>query len=238
MTDQYDGPHTQKGTAMRKVCGAKTRKGTPCQGLAMENGRCRMHGGNQPKGMASPNWKHGRYSKHMGTRLGPLAYEAAHDPNLLDLTELVAVYQVRIQEALELLGTSGFTAETAEKIVKVWGDFRLAQDIAVQNRNVGQARMIQAANEMDALVASLGNQADVWRELDLAAINLKKLAESERKRRIEAHSLIPVTAANNFAYEIMLLVRQEISDPTSWNRIEVGITDLLGKYPAIADSVE
>ena len=26
-------------------CGAKTRKGTPCQAPAMKNGRCRLHGG-------------------------------------------------------------------------------------------------------------------------------------------------------------------------------------------------
>ena len=26
-------------------CGAKTRKGTPCQCPAMKNGRCRLHGG-------------------------------------------------------------------------------------------------------------------------------------------------------------------------------------------------
>ncbi len=26
-------------------CGARTRAGTPCQGPAMRNGRCRMHGG-------------------------------------------------------------------------------------------------------------------------------------------------------------------------------------------------
>jgi hypothetical protein len=26
-------------------CGAKTRRGTPCQSPAMPNGRCRMHGG-------------------------------------------------------------------------------------------------------------------------------------------------------------------------------------------------
>ena len=26
-------------------CGAKTRRGTPCQGPAMPNGRCKLHGG-------------------------------------------------------------------------------------------------------------------------------------------------------------------------------------------------
>ena len=29
-------------------CGAKTRRGTPCQSPAMPNGRCRMHGGKSP----------------------------------------------------------------------------------------------------------------------------------------------------------------------------------------------
>lgn len=28
-----------------KVCGAKTRKGTPCQKMALKNGKCRLHGG-------------------------------------------------------------------------------------------------------------------------------------------------------------------------------------------------
>ena len=46
---------------------AKTRKGTPCNGPAMRNGRCRMHGGAStgpltPIGRArsaQANWKHG-----------------------------------------------------------------------------------------------------------------------------------------------------------------------------------
>ena len=30
---------------MARLCGAKTRSGSPCQSKAMTNGRCRMHGG-------------------------------------------------------------------------------------------------------------------------------------------------------------------------------------------------
>lgn len=30
---------------MKPLCGAKTRRGTQCIGLALENGRCRNHGG-------------------------------------------------------------------------------------------------------------------------------------------------------------------------------------------------
>jgi hypothetical protein len=45
-------------------CGARTRRGSPCQSPAMKNGRCRMHGGpstGAPKGNRNA-WKHGHYS--------------------------------------------------------------------------------------------------------------------------------------------------------------------------------
>lgn len=52
-------------------CGAKTRRGTRCQGPAMANGRCRMHGGpstgpRTPAGLERSRrarWKHGAYSQ-------------------------------------------------------------------------------------------------------------------------------------------------------------------------------
>ena len=52
-------------------CGAKNRRGTPCQCPAMQNRRCRLHGGlsTGPKTLAGIErirravTKHGRYSK-------------------------------------------------------------------------------------------------------------------------------------------------------------------------------
>jgi hypothetical protein len=51
-------------------CGARTRRGNPCQSPAMANGRCRMHGGRSTgprtkEGLARSaraRWKHGFYS--------------------------------------------------------------------------------------------------------------------------------------------------------------------------------
>ena len=54
-------PHT------RKRCGAKTRSGKPCKNGAMENGRCRMHGGKStgpPKENQNAK-KHGFFSKYI-----------------------------------------------------------------------------------------------------------------------------------------------------------------------------
>ena len=50
-------------------CGAKTRGGGTCKSPAMENGRCRMHGGKSKKGIESGTYKHGLYSKYAGESL-------------------------------------------------------------------------------------------------------------------------------------------------------------------------
>ena len=61
-------------------CGAKTRRGTACQGPAMRNGCCRMHGGlstrpKTPEGIERirrAQLKHGRYTKAAkAERAGP-----------------------------------------------------------------------------------------------------------------------------------------------------------------------
>jgi hypothetical protein len=47
-------------------CGAKTRRGTPCQKPALKtNARCQIHGGRggAPSGAANGNYKNGRYTK-------------------------------------------------------------------------------------------------------------------------------------------------------------------------------
>jgi hypothetical protein len=52
-------------------CGAKNRRGLPCQQPAMKNGRCRLHGGKSTgartaegrRRIAQANLKHGYYAK-------------------------------------------------------------------------------------------------------------------------------------------------------------------------------
>jgi len=48
-----------------RICGAKTRAGTPCKNWGMwPSGRCRMHGGKSYGGAASPTFEHGWYSRY------------------------------------------------------------------------------------------------------------------------------------------------------------------------------
>jgi hypothetical protein len=49
-------------------CGAKTRRGAPCQSPAMPNGRCRIHGG-KPRALRNA-LKHGLYSAEPSSEIG------------------------------------------------------------------------------------------------------------------------------------------------------------------------
>lgn len=76
-----------------KRCGAKTRRGTPCQAPAMPNGRCRLHGGlspGAPTGERNGNYRHGRYSK------ATLATRRAARRDLANLRALIRELSERV----------------------------------------------------------------------------------------------------------------------------------------------
>ena len=85
---------------MDRLCGAKTRSGSACQNRPMPNGRCRMHGGKSLGGIASPNFKHGGYSKFLPVRLGDNYQEAMADPELLALRDDIALLDARVHDLM------------------------------------------------------------------------------------------------------------------------------------------
>lgn len=66
----------------------------------MANGRCRMHGGSTPTGMALPQTTHGRYSKNLPTRLAERYEAALKDPDLLALRDEIALTDADIARLL------------------------------------------------------------------------------------------------------------------------------------------
>ena len=83
-------------------CGAKTRSGTPCKRSPRLNGRCKLHGGTAPTGLASPNFKHGRYSKAFG-KIGKRFEDSINDPALLDPRRAVATQDLIVTKCAERL---------------------------------------------------------------------------------------------------------------------------------------
>lgn len=110
--------------ARKERCGAKTRKGTPCQKWALENGRCHLHGG-RSKGAAKGN-KHavttGEYETIYAAALeddeiGILAMDLAEE--LEECEEAIKIAKIRKRRMLmrikKLTGQDFHTVSRSEQ---------------------------------------------------------------------------------------------------------------------------
>jgi hypothetical protein len=86
----------------RKICGAKKRNGDPCRAIPMRNGRCRIHGGTTPVGMALPQYKH----------------DALLDTELVTLRDDIALVDSKIQERMEQAKSNPISFEELQPMIE------------------------------------------------------------------------------------------------------------------------
>jgi hypothetical protein len=181
----HDGP--------KKVCGAKTRKGTPCQeDKLFPNGRCYRHGGPSPKGAASPHFKHGKHSRYYPRGLQRLIEQAAADPDLLRLHK----------EAAELDGMKGAAFRAMEKPAPPWKKaIKLCRVLKGELASVeGLARTtVRTLENLAALLEQGADAAEAWRRgwAEVKDLIARKtvVAAAEHKR---AHDAANVVTAEQF----------------------------------------
>lgn len=227
MSDHESG-HATSGLATRRQCGAKTRSGQPCKGAAMANGRCRMHGGNAKRGIASGTFKTGRFSKYLpgGYRE---AYEAAvNDPELLNMSDGLAVLYARFHELMRGLGND----VPGRKLGAEWRRFRNAQ-----TRRDGPA-MIASAARLDALIEGAAGRSAQWADIQQVLSQIAALTAQEQKRRVEMQGLMKVEKVADFARELLMIVRSEVADPGTWARVQDRVVTMMGAYSAVVQADE
>ena len=174
-------PHAHE----HKMCGAKTRHGTPCKGWAMApSGRCRMHGGLTPRGMAAGSFKTGRYSRSLPVALAAAYEEALAQGNITHLGDELALIETRTKSLLEQL-------QTAEPLPEVWFNLKAALAEFQAAESIGDPDAGRAAlSTMADLIGKGSEQADIWDE----ALNLverrRRVVDTETKREVQAHAMI------------------------------------------------
>lgn len=198
-------------------CGAKTRGGQPCRQHAMANGRCRMHGGASPSGLAHPNTTHGRYSKHVPTRMLANYEQAQQDPDLLNLREEIALLDARLSDLLRRVdsGESG----------RLWKDLRTA---AKAYRSGDEDQQMQSLLDMLALIDRGYMDTQAWGEISSLLEQRRKLVESERKRLVEMQQMMTMSQAQLLIARLYDVVTQHVSDRTTLAAIGAGLQALAG----------
>jgi hypothetical protein len=201
------------------MCGAKKKDGTPCRMSAMRNGRCRLHGGLSPAGIASGTYKDGRYSKVLPTRLAARYAEAEHDPQLLELRSEISLTDARLADLLARVD-SGESGALWQALMTARGDLLAARKANNANDQV------DALNTIIELISKGHADYRAWSEIATVLEQRRRLVESERKRLTEAQQTLTIEKAMLLIGAIGGIIKAHVTDVTTLRKISADISAL------------
>lgn len=201
-------------------CGAITRSGQTCSNPAMSNGRCRMHGGKTPVGIASPHIKTGRWSKDLPTRLAERFSESEHDPDLLSVRADIRLIDTLMKDDFDNLET-GESAEAWEKIRG--GIDKLDDGIAAEQFGKVQQALREMRDVVDKRILHYASVAEIRSKLE----QRRKLVETEQKITLAGEQAITVEKAMLFVGAIAGILKTRIHDSTLLAAIQADVSLLL-----------
>lgn len=214
----------QRNERGQRICGSRRtswpRNTAPCQSVfIMPNGRCRKHGGDTPRGIASVHYKgvnpdYGRYGKALPQRLGALWEESRSDPVKLELEDDISLVLVRINELISKLD-AGESGSLWREALSTFEEFEQAQRLMQEGRRNKDESVIAKASTSAAealtkhrtiLKRGAADYA-VWQEIVDLIEQRRKLVESQRKRQIEQLEMVATEQVLFYVYELARAIK-------------------------------
>jgi hypothetical protein len=201
-------------------CGAKTRSGTPCKNAAMDNGRCRMHGGATPRGFALPQTKTGRWSRDLPTRLADRFAESEHDPDLLSVRADIRLLDTLMKDDFDNLDTG----ESKEAWVKMRESVDKISDGITGKKDVDVQKGLRDLRDIiDGRVLHYASVEEIRSKLE----QRRKLVETEQKITLASEQAISVEKAMMLVGAIAGILKTRIHDTSILTTIQQDISLLL-----------
>jgi hypothetical protein len=186
-----------------------------------------MHGGATPTGIALPQTTHGRYSRHLPTRLAARYEEAAHDTELLTLREDIALLDTRLADVLGRVD-SGESGALWEALLTAKADYLKATD---RDRDHMLTVLLGLIEEGAADYAAW---ADVRSLLD----QRRRLVESERKRLVEMQQTLTVEKAMLLLGAVAGVIKAHVKDRAILQAISADLDRLVSVQEAERTSLD
>ena len=204
------------------VCDATARStGMRCGNPAVRGStKCRMHGGSSLAGIAHPQYRTGRYSKHLPAKLRANYEEAMRDEELLSSREEIALLSSRVAELAGRLqfGDSG----------NLWGDLReVFDELQAAMRGNKVERMTACLMRMGGIIKMGNDNEGMWSEIRDTCETLNRVRASENKRQVELRQLIAAPQAIALMMAVVQIVQRNVSDARTLNNIQREVSLLL-----------
>lgn len=213
----------------KAICGAHNKRGLPCEKSPSQGrNRCKLHGGNSPRGVAHPRFKSGGFSRDLPSRLAQRYENAVADPKLLELRSDIAVVESRIGDLLSRVDT-GESGAMWRGVKTLYNEMRAAVQAGDQQK---------FANLLGELgkVVNKGHQDYVaWDEVLKTITARRRLVESERKRLVEMKQMMTAEQAMGMLGFVVNVIRKrtyEIVPGEVGQRLLASISADINRYVA------
>ncbi|MBD3251199.1 hypothetical protein GF380_01870 [Candidatus Uhrbacteria bacterium] len=193
-----------------------------CRQLVSREGeRCRFHGGKSLKGIASPRYKHGRYTS-LPPELAERYQESLSDEDLLALRDEIALVDARLHDLLSALGI-GTTSELWKNLQDAYKNMR----IALTQRDPDKANA--ALQTLGQAVENGVTQTSAWAEVYDVLDSRRRLVESERKRLVQMHQFITAEQAMALLARVQQSILENVKDKHALAAIATDLAELVSE---------
>ena len=203
-------------------CQAKAKRTqVQCRRRAVKGKKvCTVHGGLSRSGIASPTFKHGRYSKDIPARLSERYHQSIEDPELLALKADIALVDARLEDLLTRVDT-GESGALWNQAHSVFLDFRSG------NESGDQDKMGVALTELNRILNLGVDDYKAWDEIGQMLEQRRRLVESERKRLVDMELVITVERQMILLGAVVGIIKDYVKDKDTLRKISTGIGQLV-----------
>lgn len=189
----------------------------------MPNGKCRVHGGLTPKGIASPHYKTGARSKYLPARLLGRVEEALNDPGLLDLRRDIALLEARLSEVLSQLDRDG---------AGDWSEVRSCYlSLVAAMRRQDKAGMATALSQLNTLINRAADDAALWEQVSALLDQRRRAIESESRRMVQMQQTITTNQAMVLVTALLSSIKEHVTDRQALSKIQNDFIRLTTQEP-------
>ena len=223
--------------AVQRLCKGHNRDNSPCGGWAMVGSDyCKEHGGYALKGIAHPNYKSGRYSESGPLALRARVAKAASREDALNQRPALDLLDARIEELIDKLPDDEEARLSARSMLahlsEAQTQYRKAGKVGVKAEDAEAAMqacwaalegawLYQREVTEDSILA-----ADTWGEIYAVLDTRRKTSDSEVVRIKAAAETLAEDKARVMFGQILHVIRQNITDRATLQRIQQAVREL------------
>lgn len=200
-----------------KCTATSKRTGGPCKANAVV-GRsvCYHHGGASRSGISHSGMQHGRYSKHLPTRMGERYQQALIDPELLAMREEVALLDARLADVMGRVDT-GESGRVWAALQKAWRVYRTGPP----------DKRMEAEAQISDLITDGASDYEAWEEVRSLVDQRSRIVGNERQRMMQMQQMLSVDQAMTLLAAVADSVRKHVSDRGTLAAISEDLTRLV-----------